>query len=393
MKSAILNLRNNWKLIADPSKASIPLRVEKLISNSTKLDVMKNTNRWATMEDIRKFELTAYELENPEYGRIRRVVRELSGRMTGNEAVECNGNAIHGKYSVNLKIHVPQKIIYGAKSWIDKTLIPKANDTVESLIERISSSSWCDEINYYYPAPNWNHVTPEYIGLTRHNSSKSAQPRRRSESVVVNPIHIYEGDDGEGKGKSVITLYVYTSFGRHPDDWRGRPMRLSTFNLGLYVWRASWSYLTIISRSMPPTHCQIMIYYSIFNGAMEPHRDNSTTKDLERLASGMELGDNGHPSAGSDNSQIVGSNVLVYTTGNAPQTFTLKFPKKTKYFGNRNTYVTTSSFQFQCGDGTVSVLDPIDDLLMTHSVHFEKKLLDDVEAKKKDIEWDGVSDG
>ena len=41
---------------------------------------------------------------------------------------------------------------------------------------------------------------------------------RHSAYVVVRPKHIYNGDDGDGAGEEVYTLYNYTSFGRAPAD-------------------------------------------------------------------------------------------------------------------------------------------------------------------------------
>lgn len=366
----------------EPENLTIPKRISDLIDKHIQESSSTHSSEWASMADVNKLTLTRCELYCCEKAGRRRICVPLCDRMFADMALSHNPNIVHGRFSVNLKLHIQFWILSAAKSWIDRDILPKKNDTKDSLAHRISGSKWCDEITYYYPGVPWDKQDDGYVGLTRHNNTTSSQPRRRSESVVVENIHQYMGSDGEGIGKDVITLFVYTSFGRHPDDWRGRPMRMSTFNLGLCVWRASWPYLTKISRLTPPTHCQILIYYALFHGAMGDHRDNSCTNDLKTMARGIELGDEGHPSAGADNSQIVGSNVLVYTIGNAPQTFTFKFANKKCFFGKRETYETTPLFQFECANGTVSVLDPIDDVLMTHSVKFEDSFLND-EIKKK----------
>ena len=66
----------------------------------------------------------------------------------------------------------------------------------------------------------------------------------------------------------------------------------------------------------------------------------------------------------------------MYTEGTAPQTFSLRFADRNDILGNRKEYKVMPTFQFQCGEGTVSVLDPIDDLLMTHGAAFEQCTLE-----------------
>ena len=182
-----------------------------------------------------------------------------------------------------------------------------------------------------------------------------------------------------------MSLYNYTSYGRNCDDWRGRPMKTKTFSFLLHVWKVCWPFLTEVSRRSPPTHLQLLFYFVLLDGRMNPHRDNSCCKDIERIMEGEELVSKGHNSSGgAENSQQIGSNVLVYTEGTAPQSFDLRFPpsdnyqpdRKKKQNGRdwRNEWKEViPSFQFTCGSGTVSVLDPIDDLLVTHQAQFVGK--------------------
>ena len=105
---------------------------------------------------------------------------------------------------------------------------------------------------------------------------------------------------------------------------------------------------------------------------MNPHRDNFLGRDIISVLAGDCLSEMGHPSAGAENSQIVGSNVIVYSEGDTPQTFSLRFPSRHDFLQSRDKYELIPSFQFQCGKGTVSILDPLDDLLMTHDVCFHQ---------------------
>ena len=69
--------------------------------------------------------------------------------------------------------------------------------------------------------------------------------------------------------------------------------------------------------------------------------------------------------------QVVGSNVLVYTTGTAPMTFTLSFPPRDSVLKDPTCYVVKPAYQMRCGAGTLSVLDAVDDLILTHGADFE----------------------
>ena len=104
---------------------------------------------------------------------------------------------------------------------------------------------------------------------------------------------------------------------------------------------------------------------------MNRHRDNICENDIIRVLKGDTLGNDGHPTAGAENSQIIGSNVIVFTFGSKPQLFYLRHPAKDDYTQSREMYRIHPLFQFPCGDGTVSVLDPVDDLLLTHEVFFK----------------------
>ncbi len=97
---------------------------------------------------------------------------------------------------------------------IDANLFPKESDDKVSLSQRISKSTYLDGIVIYYPSHS-----------VLNDSLNSHQPKRRSEGVVMGSLHTYNGSDGEGRGKKIIQLPNYTSFGRHQDNWHGRPMK------------------------------------------------------------------------------------------------------------------------------------------------------------------------
>ena len=367
-------MRKKYDILPYPDKIQMPQEIQDRINEHTVQTSRdeKVMNEFADIIAWEKFVLSDEQIYTANVGKHSNLEEVLNDRMNFNEMKRAERNnegslPICGRQSVNIKVGIRHDVLKPVLDSIDPLLIPTEDDNKKSLIEKTSKSSTLDELNSYYPAPRrkskarW-HWTRNGK-LTRQNASGWTQARRRSMSIVKERVHVYNGDDGEGQGRSVISLFNYTSFGRHPDDWRGRPMRNFMFNFVLHIWMVTWPYLTVQSRRQPPTHVQTLYYYSLLKSHINDHRDNFSNKDIERIMNGEKCSESGHPSAGADNSQIVGSNVLVYTEGNLPQTFTLHHPSREKYLEPREKYEVKPSYQFQCGRGTVSVLDPVDDLL------------------------------
>ncbi len=312
--------------------------------------------KWVTTDDINDFTLTDEELKGEDnvdtYGVL------LEGRFNG--CCKCN-NCHVGLWSCNVGItkNVDKEVLKKVFEDLDETIIPNTTDDKESLVTRISASKYLDDIVIYNPC---------YSILNK--SLTSHQPKRRSEGVVKQYIHVYSGVDGEGQGKNIVTLPNYTSYGRHQDNWHGRPMKASTFLASLICWRACWNHLTQVSRKSPPTHCQMLFYYGALKSKMGYHRDNFNVEFIKNVVSGKSITLDGHPSGGGENSQIVGSNVLVLTMGSKPMKFAFRFPSLGNIQGKKSTYITSPRHHFTCGKLTISVLDPIDDVMMTHGASF-----------------------
>ena len=104
------------------------------------------------------------------------------------------------------------------------------------------------------------------------------------------------------------------------------------------------------SRCCPPTHCQLLLYYALFKSAMGRHRDNYTVKHLRTQLAGAESeGTSTH--AGMENSQTLGSEVLLYTEGNTPMDFALSFPPHHALDVGIRDYVKRSIFTGSRSDG------------------------------------------
>ena len=347
-----------YQLLSTKNQLSIPKRLNDKIRalQQTYLNEENNNSQlkrcWVTVEDINNFYIMDSEIEGQdtsnEFGEL------IEGRFSG--CLKCHQCYV-GLWSCNIILKNEDDLCVLDKlvKDIDSSILPTSNDTKESLIKRIACSKYLDDIVIYNPTYS---VLNENI--------QSHQPKRRSEGVVMGSIYHYYGFDGEGQGKLVIKLPNYTSYGRHPDNWHGRPMKASTFLAGLICWRACWPFLTEISRRCPPTHCQLLFYYGAFKSHIGQHRDNSNIQYIKDITSGKMHNRIGHASGGGENSQILGSNVLVLTVGSKPMLFKFKYPQSTNLTGKRGTYETNPKHQFTCGNMTIYVLDPIDDLLMTH---------------------------
>ena len=85
----------------------------------------------------------------------------------------------------------------------------------------------------------------------------------------------------------------------------------------------------------------------------------------------------GHSASGDQNSQIVGSDVLLWTDGNAEMYLKLSFPDPGKPTDqNRDGYIIHPSFCIPMAPGTLLIFKAIDDLLFCHEASFDAISLD-----------------
>ena len=73
---------------------------------------------------------------------------------------------------------------------------------------------------------------------------------------------------------------------------------------------------------------------------------------------------------GDANSQATGSNVLVWTEGDADMTFALSFFPDGRISASRDEYVMHPLYSVPLGSGTLLVFSPIDDLNFCHEAFF-----------------------
>lgn len=115
------------------------------------------------------------------------------------------------------------------------------------------------------------------------------------------------------------------------------------------------------------------------------HRDNFNKNSLQRMRN-KELPWNEEARyAGVKNSQEYGSNVIVYTMGNSPMRMVFACPNPVMQVDQETKkYIEHPCMSFPLGDGNLSILDPLDDVLMQHGVRWEDCELHDIVTMTED---------
>lgn len=265
--------------------------------------------------------------------------------------------------SVLLRPALDQGIRARALAEIPVAVWSLPEDTASSLRDRIAASNFFEDSHVLKGGNGKGHGKRVQLNATTY-----PQPRRRSWSVVVKDPH--EDEDGS----EVRVQLNYTAAGRNPSDWRAAPMPRSVFELGVALWNAVWPLITPACQRHPPTGCQLLGYYTLFGGRIPRHRDNYTTQHMIDAVEGRETVDSlleGSHHGGDANSQMTGSNVLVWTEGDADMTFALSFFPDGEYTANRREYVIHPVFCCRLGPGTLLVFNPTDDLNFCHEAYFE----------------------
>jgi len=263
--------------------------------------------------------------------------------------------------SILLKPSIDPELRAQVLAEVPPDVIPTRDDTVDSLVARLSASSFLEDSHVQMSGCLKRRV--------RLNATSYSQPRRRSWSVQAAAPHT--DDDGD----AVSTLMSYTAFGRQAEDWEAHIMPRPVFDLGVELWRIALPFLTAESRAHPPTACQLLLYHVLFGGRMGRHRDNYNTKQMKDVVSGKRTRASlveGTPMGREANSQAPNTCVLIWTEGDASMTFSLSFPPRSSPKARRDDYVTHPIFSTQLGAGTLLIFTPEDDLFFCHEASFER---------------------
>jgi hypothetical protein len=262
--------------------------------------------------------------------------------------------------SIRPKFTESEMEIIRAATDIPDDLIPRDTDTAQSLKDRLGDSEYFDVL------------LMRRSGKLHHKMKSTKQSYRRFMSSVKEIPHVYVERDGEGYGKSVMTSYDYIMPEVQPDSRRCRPTREIHQCFMNIVFKYVYGYLTEASRARPPNGLHNQVYFCLLESAIEKHKDNCVPEELENILQGEFDPSAPRPSKCTFQSQTPGTNVILFSFGgNRPMTFKLWYPSRHNKIGRREATSSNITMQFPLGDGWITVLDPIDDILMYHSVFFE----------------------
>eukprot|EP00956_Cyclotella_meneghiniana_P015465 scaffold23749_cov72-Cyclotella_meneghiniana.AAC.2 len=272
----------------------------------------------------------------------------------------------HNRYSVAVCSLDKDPIFVEVFKDIPEELFPNKNETKESMISKLSQCTFLDVL--------WNHFPHPGCPLTSWQESK--QPARRTMSQVVKMPYTYNSDkppgEEEGNGEDVVRMFVYPNNECPTNLWPNRPMKNKEMGQLLKVWMAAWPWCTHYTRNHHPNSCQQLFYHSVLGKYMGDHKDNFGPSAIKRLCDGDTPYVEGATVGGCKNSQVIGSSVIIYTRGNRPMNFIFKYASLGKpVTQSRSDYITSPSYQIRMGDGWITVLDPMDDMLMLHTVVFD----------------------
>ena len=146
-------------------------------------------------------------------------------------AAGCNRAVV----SVVIRPHVSVHVVNAALQCVPSEVLPRADDTVESLVARLAASPFLDDANVL----NGGNGKRGAHGKKRRrlNATHYRAPRRKTWSVVVHAARTDE--DGE----RVVGLLNYSTYGRMAEDIRNAPMPAPVFALGVQLWLAAMPYL------------------------------------------------------------------------------------------------------------------------------------------------------
>ena len=276
---------------------------------------------------------------------------------------------LRAAHSVVVRPQISQHIVAAALQCVPAEVLPRADDTRETLAARLGASKFLDDAHVL----NGGNGKRGRYGQKRRrlNETCYAAPRRKSWSVVVVPQSTDE--DGE----AVVGLFNYSAYGRLAEDVRCAPMPRPVFTLGEHVWLAAMPYLSVEAKRCPPTHCQLLLYYVAFESCMGRHRDNYTVRHLRAMLEGEQAAGSTH--ASMENSQRLGSEVLLYTEGSTPMEFTLSFPPAQALDTDIHSYVMRSAFTPRLGRGSLMVFKDSDDQFFCHEAQFDQCTLEEAD--------------
>ena len=125
-------------------------------------------------------------------------------------------------------------------------------------------------------------------------------------------------------------------------------------------------YLSASSRYLgPPKSCDVLFYYEGLDTRTGRHRDAFVSEELNQYYKTCS-----NPFSNNQWIQTKGTDVLIYSMGNATMEMGLSFPLDKADASHREKYVQLPELRIPLSPGTLLVYTPYDDLFYCHEVSF-----------------------
>ena len=100
-----------------------------------------------------------------------------------------------------------------------------------------------------------------------------------------------------------------------------------------------------------PNSVQLLLYYTAFSSKIGRHRDNYNVRHVRRmlLQGNLDARDGGTPMGSEENSQLLHSDVIIYSMGNAEMAFKMSFPPPGQEFTATLKEHVTRMCMYACG--------------------------------------------
>jgi hypothetical protein len=366
---SIRRFRGKFGLIANHATTVIPQQimhvVEKFIRDVLKCEEVASS--WICEDDEIVDKLVLRESEMMGSIEYKNCLHPtvMNGRKIIGVNIPAAEPAWHSRYSVTLAAGYPlDEIFHKVFMKIPETLFPDKGENPESMGDKIVKSKFIDVIYSWFQSKSPNSLN---------ENISSRQAIRRTTGMVKKRPHFFHTQlppgEEEGDNRSVVTLYGYPNPECPTNLWMCFAQTKLEYAQGVHVWMKAWSSLSCVSRKRPPNGCQMLIYHRLLKRKMGRHRDNNPGSVMLNMVNGSETPWGNNPRVGgSENSQVRGSSVMVFSRG-CPMTMTLRYALPEREVTQQSKhYITSPSFQMRMEDGWITVLDPIDDMLMVHSV-------------------------
>ena len=252
--------------------------------------------------------------------------------------------------------NICQRVLARALALIPDEVKSKPGDTKESLVNRISGTSWFDEQK---PLKGGGQKGKKRVRLA---ATTYAQARRLSFSAVVTDVHM------NSSGERVCTMYAYgRPNSRIRDEVVASPMPVEIGELCVHLFVSVRHLLSDVCAKSPPVHCQLLGYYGLFNSKMGRHKDDHHLRTLWSVL----LEDTTVEEAvkTTKGALVPGSDVLVFSTGPLHMLFSWCYTDAIYGpYAPRKWHKTHPFLQITLDHGSLLIFKSIDDLYFYHEL-------------------------